>query len=66
MNPNRLQSELWETQVWLMWILALGLYETKHMVLFWVVLVWSVISFAGAFIKALQARAEDLLANKEK
>lgn len=54
-------GEIWETQVWLMWILALGLKETGHNVLFWIVLVWSIISFIGAVVKAGKAKHLEVL-----
>ena len=52
----RFQGEIWELQVWVMWILALCLNETGHNILFWIVLVWSIISFLGAFYKARKAK----------
>jgi len=52
MNDIQFKAELWEIQVWIMWILALMLWETGHTVLFWVVLAWSIISFIGAILTA--------------
>lgn len=56
MNDIQLKSEMWEIQVWLMWILALLLKETNHIILFWIVLVFSIISFIGVFVKGIQGR----------
>lgn len=58
MNKH-LKSEIWETQVWLMWILALGLYETSHYYLFGLVMLWSLISFIGAVVQKALAIKED-------
>ena len=60
MNDIQLKGEIWEVQVWLMWILALGLYETNHYVLFGLVLGWSVVSFGGVLSKAHQGKQKEL------
>jgi len=59
MNKYQQKAEVWETQVWIMWILAFLLYEANHMVLFWIVLVWSIVSFAGVFVYALAGQVEE-------
>jgi len=56
MNDIQLKAEIWEVQVWVMWIFAFALYETKHFVLFGMVLTWSIISFIGVLIKAYQGK----------
>lgn len=61
MNKYQIKAEIWETQVWVMWCLALGLYETEHYVLFGIVLAWSIIGFIGAIIFAFRGKAEELL-----
>ena len=60
MNDIQLKGEIWEVQVWIMWILALLLWETQHYVLFSLVLLWSIISAIGVFIKAFQGKAKEL------
>jgi hypothetical protein len=55
----RLQAELWEIQVWMMWILALLLWETEHYVLFGLVLLSSLISFVGTIVKVVMAKNEE-------
>jgi len=59
MNKYQQKAEWWETQVWIMWILALGLYETEHYVLFGLVLVWSLFSFIGCFAMAAKGKIEE-------
>ena len=59
MNKYQQKAEVWETQVWIMWILAFLLYEANHMFLFWIVLVWSIISFIGVNIYALIGKIEE-------
>ncbi len=56
MNDIQFKAELWEIQVWIMLILALLLWETGHIVLFWVVLAWSIISFIGAIMTAAKGK----------
>lgn len=60
MNKYQQKAEIWELQVWVMWCLALGLYETKHYVLFGIVLLWSGISFIGSIVFAVRGKAEEL------
>ena len=60
MNKYQQKAEIWETQVWIMWLLALGLYETQHYILFGVVLLWSIISFMGAIAFAFRGKKEEI------
>jgi len=60
MNKHRLQAELWETQTWLMWILAAILFHTEHPILGGAVMVWSGVTVLGMLIKLSKARKEDL------
>lgn len=60
MNDIQLKGEIWEVQVWLMWILALLLKETNHTILFFLVLVWSIISSVGVLIKTHQGKTKEL------
>lgn len=56
---KRLKAEIWEVQIILYWILALGLYETGHTTLYWFPLVWSFISIGGWIMLAKQAVKEE-------
>lgn len=60
---KRLQAEIWETQIWLMWLLAFALLHwggsTAH-VLGWIVIVWSIVTFIGIWAKLFSARVDDL------
>lgn len=58
MNKH-LQSELWEIQVILYWILGVLLFNNDHPYLGWTVMVWGTISFIGAIVKKAQAVIED-------
>jgi hypothetical protein len=64
MNKYQIKSEVWETQVWIMWLLALGLYETEHYILSGFVIGWSVITVVWALIFAFVGKAKEL--EKEK
>ena len=59
-----LQAEIWETQVWLMFILSVLLFETERNVLGWIVVVYGFISLAGAIAKLLKARFNELKNDK--
>lgn len=52
MNNIQLKGEIWEIQLWLMWILALLLFETQHYILFGIVLAWSMIGFGKALYQS--------------
>lgn len=56
MNDIQFKAELWEIQVWIMWVFALLLWETNHVVLFYIVLAWSIVSFLGAVITAAKGK----------
>lgn len=60
MKDKFLQAEIWEIQTILYWLLALALYETKHMVLFYFVFVWSIITTVGIIVKLMQAKYEQI------
>lgn len=66
MNKYQQKAEIWELQVWIMWCLALGLYETQHYVLFTIVLLWSIISFIGAIVFAFKGKVKELEYDKDK
>lgn len=49
-----LEAELYEIQVWLMWILALALYETGHFIIFFLVLIHSIFTFINTATKHIE------------
>lgn len=61
MNKHRLQAELWETQLWIMWILGFLLF---HFGGFWahifsyIIFTHSAITFIGIMVKIRTARKE--------
>ncbi len=58
MKDKALQAEIWETQVWLMWILATLLFQYGHSTLATLTIIWSVITCIGVVVKLTQAAAE--------
>jgi hypothetical protein len=58
MEKLNLKAELYEIQVWLMWIFALWLFETDHFVLFGIVLAWSIFTAIGVLVMHAQDTKE--------
>lgn len=62
MNKHRLQAEIWETQIWLMWILAFLMMHSGGLwahIGAYCVLAHSGITFFGMVWKLKKARKED-------
>lgn len=56
---KRLRAELWETQIWLMWLLASLLYQFGHAVIADFVLAWSALTLVGIFLLFIGAKIEE-------
>lgn len=55
----KLQSELWEIQVWIMWLFSLYAYNTGHGVIGTLVFLYSLLTLVGTLIKAACAVSEE-------
>ena len=66
MDKEYLKSEIWETQSWIMYILALLLHINNFIVLFWIVFMWANINWIGIFTyKILAVKKEKELSTPQ-